>query len=242
MPRKIIYVLLAAAGLSLIPVGLMYKSRHSGRETTRIQVIYDMDNQVYAKPQTRSDFFADGQNMRGHPAGTVAWSQLEASNEFYRGVVRDSTYVEDFPLEVTPALVQRGEQRFDIYCAPCHGASGNGQGMVHVRATALAEGTWTPPTDLASQTVVERPVGHIYNTITHGLRAMPSYASQIPPRDRWAIVAYVRALQLSRGANIDDVPAEQRAALLAEPIVTETVTETPAETPAETTPTQNQGE
>ena len=86
---------------------------------------------------------------------------------------------------------------------------------MHQRAAALAEGTWTPPTDLASQTVVDRPVGHIYNTITNGIRNMPAYGSQIPPEDRWAIVAYVRALQLSRNATIDDVPADVRATLTA---------------------------
>lgn len=250
MPRKIIYVLLAAAGLSLIPVGLMYKSRHSGlsgRETSRVQVVYDMDNQVYAKPQTKNAFFADGQSMRGHPEGTVARSRLQESNELYRGVVRDSTWVEDFPLEVTAELMQRGQERFDIYCAPCHGASGNGQGMVHVRATALAEGTWTPPTDLASQTVVERPVGHLYHTITHGIRTMPAYGPQIEPKDRWAIVAYVRALQLSRGASLEDLPADQREALLAEPIAAPEPAQAASDTTAAAgeaapTPTQNQGE
>ena len=85
--------------------------------------------------------------------------------------------------------------------------------MIHVRAQALAEGTWTPPTDLTSQTVVERPAGHIYNTISNGIRTMPSYGAQLNPQDRWAVTAYVRALQLSRNATIADVPVESRAAL-----------------------------
>ena len=84
---------------------------------------------------------------------------------------------------------------------------------MHLRAAKLAEGTWTPPTDLTGETVVGRPVGHIYNTIKNGIRNMPAYGPQVTPEDRWAITAYVRALQLSRNASIEDVPAEARAAL-----------------------------
>ena len=202
MPRKIIYVLLAAAGLSLIPVGLMYKSRHSGRETTRVQVVYDMDNQVYAKPQTKNAFFADGQSMRGHPEGTVARSQLQESNELYRGVVSDTTYVEDFPLEVTPRAdaARPGAFRHLLRSVPRDQRQRQGHGPTcGPRRWPRAPGPRRP--DLTSQTVVERPVGHIYHTITNGIRTMPAYGPQIAPKDRWAIVAYVRALQLSRGAR-----------------------------------------
>jgi mono/diheme cytochrome c family protein len=242
MPRPIIYVLLVLVALSLIPVGLMYKSRATAsRESSRIQVVYDMDRQSYVKPQTRSEFFADGQSMRPHPTGTVARGRLQENSAFYRGVIRDTTYTEEFPLEITPALLDRGQERYEIYCAPCHATSGNGAGMVHVRATALAEGTWTPPTDLTSQTVIDRPVGHIYNTITRGIRNMPAYGPQIPPKDRWAITAYVRALQLSRNATLADVAPDVRAALEAEPIA---MPEPAAENadPAADAPTQNQGE
>ncbi len=213
MPRIIFYILLVVVALTLIPMGLMYRSMQSGKNRPRIQVVYDMDDQAHYKTQTENPFFADGQSMRHHPDGTVARGMLQADDAMYRGFEGDTVYVETFPVAVTSALVDRGQDRYNIFCASCHGLSGNGQGLVHQRAAALAEGTWTPPTDLTSQAVVERPVGHIYNTITNGIRNMQPYGPQIPPEDRWAIVAYVRALQLSRNATIDDVPADVRATL-----------------------------
>jgi mono/diheme cytochrome c family protein len=215
MPRPILYVLLVLVALSLIPVGLIYKSRATrGRDETRIQVVYDMDDQVHYKTQSANSFFPDGRAMRLPVEGTVAQGVLEDDDAFFRGrVENDTLFVTEFPLEVTRELMARGRERFNIHCAPCHGQSGNGNGPVHVRAAALGEGTWTPPTDLTSQTVVDRPVGHIYNTIKNGIRNMPAYGPQVVPEDRWAITAYVRALQLSRNATIEDVPAEDRAAL-----------------------------
>lgn len=214
MPRPIFYVLLVLVALSLVPIGNVYKSRHSLKTQPRIQVVYDMDDQFTSKTQTENPFFADGMAMRHHPAGTVAQGLLEADDAMYRGQVDgDTLFVETFPVEVTSELMYRGRERFNIHCAPCHGISGNGNGPVHVRAQSLGEGTWTPPTDLRSQTVVDRPVGHLYNSIKNGIRNMPAYGAQIVPQDRWAIVAYVRALQLSRDASIEDVPVEARATL-----------------------------
>lgn len=214
MPRSIIYVLLAVTALTLVPLGMIAKSRQSTKSTPRIQVVYDMDNQSYYKAQAENPFFPDGRAMRKAPPGTVARGRLEADDALYRGTVAgDTVFTDVIPVAVDRALVDRGRERFNIYCAPCHGQSGNGGGMVHLRAAALAEGTWTPPIDLTGPTVVARPAGHIFNTITHGVRTMPSYAAQIEARDRWAIVAYVRALQLSRNARLQDVPAVERGAL-----------------------------
>jgi mono/diheme cytochrome c family protein len=216
MPRSIFYVLLVLVALSLIPIGMIYRSMHSPKAGPRIQVVYDMDQQYKAQSQTTSEFFDDGVNMRAAPEGTVARGHLAADESFALGFTvsgGDTVYATEFPLPVTMDLVTRGRERFDIFCATCHGLSGNGNGLVHVRAAALGEGTWTPPTDLTGETVVERPVGHIYNSIKNGIRNMPAYGSQIDPEDRWAITAYVRALQLSRNATIDDVPAADRAAL-----------------------------
>ncbi len=214
MPRPILYVVLVLVALSLIPMGLIYRSNHQAKNQPRIQVVYDMDQQFYYKAQTENPFFADGVTMRKPPAGTVARGMLAADDGFNRGRVDgDTLFVKDIPVTVDKRLLERGRQRFNIYCAPCHGQSGNGNGIVNARAQALAEGTWTPPTDLTSQTVVERPAGHIFNTITNGIRNMPSYAAQIRPEDRWAVTAYVRALQLSRNATGAEVPAELRAAL-----------------------------
>ena len=216
MPRPFFYILLVVVALSLIPMGLIYKSMNSRKASPRIQVVYDMDQQYKSKNQTTSEFFADGVSMRKHPAGTVARGRLYADDAFGKGFQitgADTVFVEEFPLPVTRVLMNRGRERFDIFCATCHGLSGNGNGLVHLRAASLGEGTWTPPTDLTGETVVARPVGHIYNTIKNGIRNMPAYGPQIDPEDRWAIVAYVRALQLSRNATIDDVPAADRATL-----------------------------
>ena len=213
MPRPILYVLLVVVALSLIPMALIYRNNHSGKSHPRIQVVYDMDQQFYYKAQTENPFFPDGVSMHKPPQGTVARGMLAADDAFFRGVAHDTTFVQDIPEKVDRKLLARGQERFGIYCAPCHGRSGNGNGIVNARAQALNEGTWTPPTDLTSQAVIDRPSGHIFNTITKGIRNMPSYAAQIAPEDRWAVVAYVRALQLSRNAKIDDVPVADRAAL-----------------------------
>ncbi len=213
MPRIIIYVLLVLVALSLIPLGLIYKARHTGKNATRIRVVYDMDDQSTYKSQEINSFFADGMAMRRPPAGTVARGMLRDDDGYFLGALRDTVFLERLPVTVSRELVDRGQGRFDIFCAPCHGLSGDGNGLVHLRAAELAEGTWTPPTDLTSRTVIDRPAGHIYNTITNGIRNMPAHAAQIEPGDRWAIVAYVRALQLSRNATIEDVPPSARAVL-----------------------------
>jgi mono/diheme cytochrome c family protein len=210
MPRPLIYLLLVVVALTLIPMGIVYKTRQMQKDGPRIQVVYDMDQQSYYKPQSENPFFSDGVSMRHQPDGTVARGMLQADDAFYRGrVPGDTLFVTANPVEVTRDVLDRGQERFNIHCAPCHGQSGNGAGMVHVRAQALAEGTWTPPTDLTSQTVVDRPDGFIYDAITNGVRNMPAYGAQIDPDDRWAITAYVRALQLSRNATADDVAAAQ---------------------------------
>jgi mono/diheme cytochrome c family protein len=216
MPRPIFYILLLLVALSLIPMGLIYKSLHARKAVPRIQIVYDMDQQYKYKNQTQNPFFADRVSDRPPPAGTVARGRLYADEAFAKGfrvAGGDTVFAEEFPLPVTRELMERGRERFDIFCATCHGLSGNGGGLVHLRAASLGEGTWTPPTDLTGETVAERPVGHIYNTIKNGIRNMPAYGPQIDPEDRWAIVAYVRALQLSRNATIDDVPAADRAVL-----------------------------
>ena len=116
---------------------------------------------------------------------------------------------------MTEPLFRRGQRRFNIYCAPCHGLDGSGNGIVAQRArdkTEIASG-WVPPLSLHEQTVRDRPVGHLFNTITNGIRTMPPYGDQISPADRWAIIAYVRALQRSQQARLEDVPPELRSEL-----------------------------
>jgi mono/diheme cytochrome c family protein len=112
---------------------------------------------------------------------------------------------------VDARLLARGHERYAVFCAPCHGLSGHGDGMVARRADRLQQGTWTPPSSFHVEPVSARPVGHLFNTITNGIRTMPAYGSQVGVADRWAIVAYVRALQRSQRASIDDVPPELRS-------------------------------
>jgi len=117
-------------------------------------------------------------------------------------------WVQDFPIPVTDELMARGRQRFNIYCAPCHGLAGEGDGLVARRAQELQQGTWVPPTSLQSDAVRPQPVGQLFNTITNGVRKMPAYGAQISLRDRWAIVLYIKALQRTQNAKPEDVPPE----------------------------------
>jgi mono/diheme cytochrome c family protein len=122
-------------------------------------------------------------------------------------------WVAVMPVALDQHLLRRGRERYDVFCSPCHGLAGYGDGTVAKRADKLQEGTWTPPSSLHTDLVRGRPDGHIYNTIANGIRTMPAYGAQIPVADRWAIVAYVRALQLSQNATVEDVPPELRASL-----------------------------
>jgi mono/diheme cytochrome c family protein len=172
-----------------------------------------MDNQPRYKAQQVNPFFADTREERPEIAGTVARGRLDEDDAFYRGL-KDGVWVETFPVPVTSTMLQRGSERFNIYCTPCHGMAGFGDGIVAVRAERLQEGTWVPPSSFHAGNVLARPVGHLFNSISNGVRTMPSYGSQIPVSDRWAIVAYVRALQRSRHTPVAVLTAEERAKLV----------------------------
>jgi mono/diheme cytochrome c family protein len=213
MPRWVSALVVVLASLALLPFACIYKARHTLTELPRIHLIQGMDNHLRLKTQQVNPFFADMREERRPVPGTVAVGQLAEDDGLNRGL-RDGTWIETFPIPVTEGLIQRGSQRFNIYCSPCHGLAGYGDGIVAVRADRLQEGTWVPPTSMHDATVLARPVGHLFNSITHGIRTMPSYESQIPVADRWAIVAYVRALQLSRRAPESVLTAEERAKLV----------------------------
>jgi mono/diheme cytochrome c family protein len=213
----IIPLLALLALLSWIPLALIYYARVTHSPIPRISIIPDMDNQQRFKAQQTNPLFADDRAMRPPVAGAVA-EDLPQSDDFFERGISTGQWATVLPpqVPVTPELLQRGQQRFNIYCAICHGQAGDGDGMVDHMGDQLAEGTWVPPSSYHSDLVRSRPVGHLFNTITNGIRAMPAYGTQIPPADRWAIVTYIRALQRSRDARLSDVPPDQRAVLQAQ--------------------------
>jgi mono/diheme cytochrome c family protein len=166
----------------------------------------DMHDQPKYIPLRPSEFFADGRSERPLIEGTVARGHLNEDAPFYTGKAPDGTFLNQFPFPVTREVIQRGQQRFNIYCSPCHDRLGNGLGKI------VQRGYRRPPSYHIDR-LRQVPHGYIYDVITNGFGAMPDYAAQVQPADRWAIVAYVRALQLSHNANVNDVPPESRAEL-----------------------------
>jgi mono/diheme cytochrome c family protein len=221
LPRPIIYAMLVMTILALIPPALIARTRAVTSDKRRIHLIQDMDMQGKFQAQQLNPMFADQRAMRPPVTGAVAKGQLYADDHFVRGFTADSKgaaqWATVFPkqIAVNMDLLHHGQERFNIYCRPCHGDAGYGDGIVNKRAMELvvtgANGTtWVQPKSLHEQAIREQPVGQIFNTITHGIRNMAGYESQIPTGDRWAIVAYVRALQRSQNANPNDVPASER--------------------------------
>jgi mono/diheme cytochrome c family protein len=169
----------------------------------------DMHDQPNYSALEESTFFADGQASRPLVEGTVARGHLNEDTLLYTGKQGDDDATM-FPFPVTEAVMARGQERFNIYCSPCHGRTGQGDGMI------VRRGYRRPP-PLADDRLRDQPPGHFFDVITNGFGAMPDYAAQIPAADRWAIVAYVRALQLSAHATLDEVPAGDRSKLDAPP-------------------------
>ena len=152
----------------------------------------DMHNQPRYKPLAATDFFGDGRSERPTIVDTVARGQLRIDQARYTGKMGGKD-VESIPIQITKLDVERGQQRFNIYCTPCHGRLGNGHGMV------VSRGLRQPPSYLEPR-LVNAPVGHFFDVITNGYGAMYSYASRVATDDRWRIAAYIRALQLSQDA------------------------------------------
>jgi len=165
----------------------------------------DMHDQPKYIPLRESTFFADERSARPLVAGTVARGELHDDTLLYTGKIdgKDATI---FPFPVDANVMARGQERFNIYCTPCHGRTGQGDGMV------VRRGYRHPPT-FHQDRLRNAPAGQIFDVITNGFGAMPDYATQIKVEDRWAIIAYVRALQLSEHASADDVPADHRGDL-----------------------------
>lgn len=164
-----------------------------------------MWNESRYKPYEATSFFADQSTSRPTVQGTVARGQLRTDEQFFNGT-QNGKLTTQLPFPATKAVLERGQNRFNIYCQPCHGEQGAGNGMIVQRG-------FSKPPDYTEPRLINAPVGHFYDVITNGYGSMYSYASRVPPRDRWAIAAYIRVLQRSRTATVNDVPANQRAAL-----------------------------
>jgi mono/diheme cytochrome c family protein len=166
----------------------------------------DMHDQPKAKPQSKSAFFADGRTGRPPVEGTVARGDLREDDHLYRGKV-GGVFVTTFPFKIDAAILERGRERYNIFCSPCHGQTGLGNGMVVQRGFKVAASHHL-------ERLRNETNGYWFDVITNGFGVMPAYAPQIPVHDRWAIIAYVRALQLSRNATIEDVPEADRENVL----------------------------
>jgi mono/diheme cytochrome c family protein len=205
-------VLTLLATAALIPLACVARARVVHSPLPRLHLVPDMDNQGRFEAQQENPLFADRRAMRPPVAGTVARGELAEDERYHRGLDRGE-YVRELPVPLTGAVLRRGQERYGIFCAPCHGLAGYGDGIVAVRAEERQQGLWVPPASLHEEPALSRRAGHLYNTITHGIRKMPAYGAQIDVADRWAIVAYLRALQRSQHASLADVPPELTAAV-----------------------------
>ena len=200
------YFLLAFILACLLVAGI-FGTRGKISRKPPIEVFSDMDRQPKIRPQTPSDYFADGRASRLPVAGTVARGSHYLDEPVNTGIVTGTTnFVALNPLKVTDQVMVRGQQRFQINCSPCHGLLGDGNGITKTFGMAVVANLHDPR-------IVQMADGEIFYVITHGRNLMGPYASQIVPEDRWAVVAYVRALQLSHLGQPGDLPANQQVAL-----------------------------
>ncbi len=162
----------------------------------------DMHNQPRYKPLAASEFFADHRAARPQVEGTIPRGHLRIDEARYTGKISGED-IDQFPIPIGKADIERGQNRFNVYCSPCHGRLGDGNGMVVLRG-------FRQPPSYYSEKLMTQPIGHFFDVMTNGFGAMPSYASRVDPDDRWRVAAYIRALQLSESARLSDVPADLR--------------------------------
>jgi mono/diheme cytochrome c family protein len=165
----------------------------------------DMHDQPKYRPLRGSELFADKRSARPLVEGTVARGTLREDAVFFTGKTADG-FVSELPVELTAQLIARGQSQFQVFCAPCHGRTGRGDGMVVQRG-------FKKPSSYHVDRLRQMPIGYFYDVISIGFGAMSDYAAQVPPQDRWAIAAYIRTLQLSQYAPVADVPEDKRAEL-----------------------------
>jgi len=210
IPRIIVYVLMIGGCIALIPPLVFARMRATPSPNRPIHIFWDMDFQPKFKAQAPNPLFADGRAMRPPVQGSVARGESYVDTHMFEGVV-DGQWATALPTSVKldQATLERGQQRFNIYCSACHGYAGYGDGAVNQRAMELVSnvngpvnGTqWVAAKSLHDETTRHQPMGQLFNTITHGIRNMAGYGAQISVDDRWAIAAYVKALQFSQDAG-----------------------------------------
>jgi len=210
IPRIIVYVLMIGGCIALIPPLVFARMRATQSPNRPIHIFWDMDFQPKFKAQAPNPLFADGRAMRPPVQGSVARGESYVDTHMYEGVV-DGQWATALPtsMKLDQATLERGQQRFNIYCSACHGYAGYGDGAVNQRAMELVSnvngpvnGTqWVAAKSLHDETTRNQPMGQIFNTATHGIRNMAGYGSQISVADRWAIAAYVKTLQFSQDAG-----------------------------------------
>jgi mono/diheme cytochrome c family protein len=229
VPRAVKVAGIVTGLFALVLAGLAVKSHFSTSSEPRIQPFQDMGVQPKIKAQNPSRLFADGRGNRLPPGARLTSNEyqvytvargaenLRADDAYYRGRDEAGNFVMTIPdqVPVTNEFIQRGRERYTIYCAPCHGLSGTGNGPVKARVDEIGA-ILTIPANITDDTRRAKPDGHFYDVIANGYNNMAAYGSQIAYADRWAIVAWVRVLQKAQHASVDDVPEEndKRAELL----------------------------
>ncbi len=188
-------------GVMIIQTAGCYRGRPS--EEPPIHLIQDMDQQPKYEPQERNPFFNDNRAMRSPVPGTVARGTLETDSGYFTGTDEQGNMLTVIPEPITMPMLKRGQERYNIYCSPCHSRVGDGKGVMVKRG-------YIPPPSFHADRLRTVNDGHLFDVILNGIRNMPSYRSQLAVRDSWAITAYVRALQHSQNARLSDIPKEKR--------------------------------
>lgn len=205
--KKKTLCLILSAGAAL----LLTSCRGDKSSEPPILLMRNMVDQSSYGPQSANQFYKDKLAARAPINGTVAEGEAETNKALFHGIEQNSTmdkpvWITRFPLILTTEFVKRGKDRFNIYCTPCHGYAGNSDGL----ATQAAGGT-IRPTNLHDKEIIQKPVGKIFDAVTNGVNKwnMPGFSEQMSLQDRWAVVAYVRALQLSQNAVVKNIPKDK---------------------------------
>ncbi len=221
-------VAVALVVFTWLPISLALSARTDmSKRQPRIHLVQDMDNQVKFKAQDANPLFNDGREYRSRVPGTIARGELFQDDAYYLGYTQSADgkagpqFLAGYPSQIQTkldhpesarALLLLGQEKFNITCRMCHGEDGQGNGPVNIRAGELGAGAtgWVQPSNMTDAIRISRPNGHLYNTINNGIRKMGGLGTQLTPEERWAVVVYVRTLQIAQSAPKSAVPADQQ--------------------------------